>query len=215
VEGFPRTRLYVICDEDVCAQAGWTLTDFASACLNGGARLLQLRMKHAAGRSFLDEATAIAERSHAAGATVIVNDRADVARLSGADGVHVGQEDLSPEQVRAVCGDGVIVGLSTHTREQLADAVRAPIDYLAIGPVFGTSTKDTGYAAVGLPGVAEAAAIASHRQLPVVAIGGITLERASSIIAAGAASVAVIGDLLTSGDPEARVREYLERLSGR
>jgi thiamine-phosphate pyrophosphorylase len=211
----PRTPLYVICDQDVCAQAGWSLGDYASACLNGGARLLQIRMKSASGRSFLEEAIAIMERGRKAGATVIVNDRADVARLSHADGVHVGQEDLSPEQVRAVCGADVIVGLSTHTAEQMAAAVQAPIDYLAIGPIFGTSTKDTGYSAVGVTRVAEAVAVASPRQLPVVAIGGITLGRARSIVEAGAASVAVIGDLLTSGNPEARVREYLGRLGVR
>jgi thiamine-phosphate pyrophosphorylase len=211
----PKTPLYVICDQDVCAQAGWTLTDYASACLNGGARLLQIRMKNAPGKSFLDEAIAIVERARQAGATIVVNDRADVARLSHAGGVHVGQEDLSPQQVRAVCGDSVVVGLSTHTAEQMAAAAEAPIDYLAIGPVFGTSTKDTGYSAVGLARVAEAVAVASRRQIPVVAIGGITLDRAHSVIAAGATAVAVIGDLLTSGSPEARVREYLERLGGR
>ena len=210
----PPTPLYVICDQDVCAQAGWTLVDYASACLNGGARLVQIRMKNASGRSLLDEAIEIVERSRKAGATVIVNDRADVARLSHADGVHVGQDDLSPEHVRAVCGDDVLVGLSTHTAEQIAAAVEAPINYLAIGPIFGTSTKDTGYSAVGLTRVADAAAIASPRQLPVVAIGGITLDRAHAVIAAGAAMVAVIGDLLISGSPEARVREYLERLGG-
>jgi thiamine-phosphate pyrophosphorylase len=211
----PQTPLYVICDQDVCAQAGWTLVDYASACLNGGARLLQIRMKNASGRSFLDAAVEIAERGRAAGAMVIVNDRADVARLSRAHGVHVGQDDLSPEQVRAVCGDDVVVGLSTHTAEQMAAAAEAPIDYLAIGPVFGTSTKDTGYPAVGVTRVGEAVAVASPRQLPVVAIGGITLDRAHSIIAAGAAAVAVIGDLLISGSPEARVRQYLVRLGGR
>ena len=209
----PRTPLYVICDQDVCQGAGWALPDYASACLDGGARLLQIRMKNATGRAYLDTAIAVTERARAAEAVVIVNDRADIARLCDADGVHVGQEDLSPEQARAVCGDRAVVGLSTHTLEQMTAAMQARIDYLAIGPVFGTSTKDTGYTAVGLARVAEAVAIASRRQLPVVAIGGITLEHAASVIAAGAASVAVIGDLLASGKPAARVREYLERLS--
>ena len=159
-------------------------------------------------------AAAVAERAHAAGATLIVNDRADVARLAGADGVHVGQDDLSPASVRRIVGADAIVGLSTHTTHQLDAAVREPVSYVAIGPVFGTATKATGHDAVGLRMVREAAGRARARGLPLVAIGGITLDRAASVIDAGAASVAVIGDLLAGGDPEARVRAFLERLSG-
>jgi thiamine-phosphate pyrophosphorylase len=144
---------------------------------------------------------------------VVVNDRADIARLSGADGVHVGQEDLPPAAVRALVGDVSNVGLSTHTTGQVDAAVRQPVTYIAIGPVFGTATKATGYEKVGLEMVGEAARRASARGLPLVAIGGITLENAISVLAAGAASVAVIGDLLAGGDPEARVRAFVEHLS--
>ena len=144
-------------------------------------------------------------------ARVIVNDRADVAVLAAAAGVHVGQDDLAPADVRRVTGPDPIVGLSTHTSRQIEDALAQPISYLAIGPVFSTLTKATGYAAVGYEIVQQAAARAVSRGLPVVAIGGITLETAPRVIEAGAGSVAVITDLLTA-DPAARVREYLAAL---
>jgi thiamine-phosphate pyrophosphorylase len=144
---------------------------------------------------------------------VLVNDRADIARLAGAGGVHVGQGDLAPAALRELLGSDAIVGLSTHTPEEIARAVREPISYLAIGPVFGTNTKATGYEAVGVERVREAVAAAETAGLPVVAIGGITLERAPDIIAAGATSVAVITDLLSTGDPERRVRTFLRLLA--
>jgi len=145
------------------------------------------------------------------GAAVIVNDRADLARLSGAAGVHVGQGDLPPTAVRAVVGENAIVGFSTHHVAQVDAAAREPLTYIAVGPVFGTRTKETGYEAVGLEFVRTARARAHER--PVVAIGGITLGTAPSVIEAGAASVAVIGDLLV-GDPRARVEAYVTRLEG-
>jgi thiamine-phosphate pyrophosphorylase len=147
------------------------------------------------------------------GAQIIVNDRADVARLAGAAGVHVGQDDLAPEGVRRLIGPGRIIGVSTHSTTQLDLAVQLPIDYIAVGPIFGTASKETGYDAVGLTLVEEAAARARPRGLPVVAIGGITLERAPGVIRAGADSVAIISDLLCTGDPRARVRQYLDKLA--
>ena len=205
-------RLYVICDADACAAAGWSLIDFAAACLDGGATLLQLRAKHVGSGPFLDMALSIVERAARFHAALIINDRADVARLSGAAGVHVGQDDLPPAAVRRIVGEEALVGLSTHTPEQIAQALREPISYVAIGPVFGTATKDTGYDAVGLAGVREAARAATAAGRPVVAIGGVTLARAPEVIAAGAASVAVISDLLTAS-PSARVRAYLDQLA--
>lgn len=146
---------------------------------------------------------------------VIVNDRADIARLAGADGVHVGQTDLSPADVRRIVGDSAIVGLSTHTREQVDRALQEPVSYVAVGPIYGTATKDTGLAPVGLDLVRYAAAGgAAGVTRPVVAIGGITLERGAAVIGAGAASVAMIGDLV-AGDPAARVRTCLQRLGVR
>jgi thiamine-phosphate pyrophosphorylase len=172
-----------------------------------------VRAKEADSGWLLECTSRIVERARAAGeATVIVNDRADVARLSGASGVHVGQDDLSPRDVRAIGGDQMVVGLSTHTPEQLARAVDEPISHVAIGPVFGTVTKETGYSALGLERVRDAHARVAPHGLPLVAIGGITLERAVATMASGADAVAIISDLITPR-PDLRVREYLSRLA--
>jgi thiamine-phosphate pyrophosphorylase len=204
--------LCAVVDAEAAARVGWRPLDLARAFLDGGARFLQLRAKSMPGAELLETATAIVQLAHARGALVIVNDRADIARLSGADGVHVGQDDLAPAAVRAVVGPDAIVGLSTHTVEQLEQAVVAPVSYVAIGPVFGTTTKATGYAQVGLDMVRAAARRAGARGLPLVAIGGITIENAPSVLAAGASSVAVIGGLLATGDPTTRTEEFLGRL---
>jgi thiamine-phosphate pyrophosphorylase len=203
--------LYAIVDADTCASAGRAPIDVARAFLGAGAGVLQLRFKGMAGGPFLDLARTILEDANAAGATLIINDRADVARLSNAPGLHLGQTDLSPADARAVVGPSTIVGLSTHTREQWEQALREPITYAAIGPVFGSATKQTGYEAIGLAVVREMSNRMTARGLPVVAIGGITLENAASVIEAGASSVAVISDLLKS-DPEARCREFIQAL---
>lgn len=200
-----------IVDVEASERAGWRAIDVARALVAGGATFLQLRAKTMASGALLDLAVAIAEIAHGAGAQLIVNDRADIARLAGADGVHVGQDDLSPGAVRRIVGDEMIVGVSTHTVEQLDAACREPIDYAAVGPVFKTTSKVTGYTERGVELVREAARRASP--IPLVAIGGVTLETAPSVIDAGAASVAVISDLLITGDPEARTRTFLERLN--
>ncbi len=204
-------KLYAIVDVEVCARARRAPADVARAFLAGGARLLQLRAKAMGSGAFLDLANVILEDTHGAGGTLIINDRADIAALCGAPGLHVGQDDLTPADARAVIGAGAFLGLSTHTPEQWARAIAEPISYMAIGPVFGTGTKDTGYQAIGLETVRRASAAAAGRGLPCVAIGGITLETAVSVIAAGAASVAVISDLV-QGDPEARCRAFLRIL---
>ena len=126
--------------------------------------------------------------------------------------MHVGQDDLAPADVRRIVGDEAIVGLSTHTIDQIRAAVTQPVTYVAIGPVFGSLTKATGYDAVGLEAVRAAAFRADAAGLPLIAIGGITLDTAVSVVEAGAASVAVIGDLLITNDPEKRTREFLERM---
>lgn len=210
------SRLYAIVDADAAALAGWGVVDLAGAYLDNGVRLLQLRAKHAPGRDVLRWTDAIGARIRRTNpdALLVTNDRVDVALAASLPFVHVGQDDLSPDDVRALVGQDGIVGLSTHTVEQVARACAAPIDYLAVGPVFGTRTKDTGYDAVGLDLVrhaAAAAAIARRPSLPVVAIGGISAERCAQVIEAGAAAVAVIGGLL-DGDPGAAVRRYLTAL---
>jgi thiamine-phosphate pyrophosphorylase len=206
-------RLYAVVDVQVSGARGWEPRELARAFVAGGARLLQLRAKDLGGAAFLDLATAIVEDARAVGAQVIVNDRADIAQLAGAAGVHVGQDDLSVVDARRIVGADAIVGVSTHTREQVAVALAQPVSYIAIGPVYGTHTKETGYEPVGLDIVTAIAATADANHIPVVAIGGITLETAPSVIDAGAASVAVITDLL-QGDPSSRVRAYVDRLSG-
>jgi thiamine-phosphate pyrophosphorylase len=199
-------------DGDAAARAGWRPIDLARAFVDGGARFLQLRAKAMPSGQLLDLAGAIVELTRGAGARLIVNDRADIAQLASADGVHVGQEDLSPAAVRTIAGADAIVGLSAHTEQQVARAVDEPVSYVAIGPVFGTTTKVTGYDQVGLEMVRAAARHTRARGLPLVAIGGITLENAASVIDAGADAVAVIGDLLSAHDPERRVQEFLVRL---
>lgn len=151
-----------------------------------------------------------------AGAVVIVNDRVDIAKLSQAHGVHLGQEDLEPAAARRILGGFAVVGYSTHSVEQARAALRAPVDYIAVGPVFGTTSKDTGYGPAGTGLVRDVRSMMRDEgvEKPVVAIGGITLERAPEVIRAGAASVAVISDLLATGDPEGRAREYLRALGG-
>ena len=184
--------------------------DLAAAFLAGGARWLQVRGAGVATGVLLRWCDEIVRMAGRHGATVIVNDRVDVARMSGADGVHLGQDDLPPPAARRQLGPEAIVGLSTHTAGQRDDAWSQPLTYVAVGPVYGTSTKATRYAPVGLEAVRAAALRRPER--PVVAIGGITLGRAPAVVAAGAAAVAVIGDLVAGGDPEAKVRTYLDAL---
>lgn len=208
------SRLYAIVDADVAAQAGWSVPDLADAYLQAGVRFLQLRGKDAPGRDLLAWTEAVAARAGEA-AWVIVNDRVDVALAAGTRHVHVGQDDLPVGAARAVLGEAAVIGLSTHTPEQIAQACRLPLDYLAVGPVFGTHTKVTGYEAVGLALVDEARRQGGAVGLPVVAIGGITLERAAAVIEAGADAVVVISDLLSTGAPEARARAFLQALGER
>jgi thiamine-phosphate pyrophosphorylase len=202
--------LYAILDVDLAAARGWTPVDLARAFLDGGARLLQLRAKRIGSGPVLEVTERLVALAAAYGGRVVVNDRADVARMAGAAGVHVGQEDIDAAAARAIVGPDRVVGLSTHSAGQVDAALAQPISYLAVGPVYGTATKDTGYAPVGLELVEYAAARAGT--LPVVAIGGIDLARAPDVLAAGAAAVAVISDLLVD-DPAARVRAYLKALA--
>jgi thiamine-phosphate pyrophosphorylase len=205
-------RLYAILDIDLLARRELRPLDVLELWLDAGVRLIQLRAKSMASGAMLTLADDMVRRCRAAGAIFIVNDRADIARLSGADGVHLGQEDLAPVGVRALLPPPAMIGLSTHSTGQLDAACQAPITYLAIGPVFDTTSKAKPDPVVGLDGVAAAAVRASAKGLPVVAIGGITLERAPSVIGAGASSVAVISDLL-EGDLSVRARAYLKALA--
>jgi len=195
-----------VLDAEVASARGWALAELAAAVLDGGARLLQVRGKHLSSADLLSVTRQVVALAAPFGAAVVVNDRADVAVLSGAAGVHVGQDDVSPADARAIVGPTAIVGVSTHSPDQIAVATRAPVSYIAVGPVFGTSTKATGYEPVGLDLVRQAAATGRD----VVAIGGVTLDRVHQVIGAGATSVAVITDLLAGGDPALRTRAFVD-----
>jgi thiamine-phosphate pyrophosphorylase len=203
--------LHAILDVDVASRAGWTPLDLARAFLDGGASIIQLRAKQLSSGAFLELCDTLVTLAKPPDAHVVVNDRVDIALLAGAAGVHLGQDDVPPHQARQQLGPGAIVGHSTHTVEQVDRAPLHALSYVAIGPVFATTTKDTGYDAVGVEMVRAAAA--RVKGMPVVAIGGITLDRAASVMAAGASAVAVIGDLLATNDPRARVRAYLKTLA--
>jgi thiamine-phosphate pyrophosphorylase len=207
----PIPPLYPLVDVDLCRSRAIEPLALLASFLQGGASFIQLRDKDPSSGARLRLVEQALALTRAAGARLVVNDRADIARMAGADGVHVGQEDLPVADVRRIVGPDVVIGLSTHDAAQVDAALRTDADYIAVGPLYGTSTKDTGYTARGLDLVGYAA----RGGRPVVGIGGITLARAPEVLAAGAASVAVISDLLTGGDAAARVRAFLERLSER
>ena len=198
--------VYPIIDVDICRMRGLDPLAVAAACLEAGAGLLQVRQKghETGGAGLLAVARAVVAAAAPHRGRVVVNDRADLAVLAGAAGVHVGQQDLPPALVRRIA-PGALIGLSTHTHEQIDEALAGEADYVAVGPVFATATKDTGYAPRGLDMVRYAAG----RGKPVVAIGGVTLANARQALDAGAASVAVISDLLAAGDLAGRVRSFL------
>ena len=202
--------LYPIIDVDLCVLHGLDPLVVARGCLHGGARLLQVRQKGGRGGSaaLLALVRSVIASAAPFDAAVIVNDRADLAAMSGATGVHVGQADLPLAAVRTIVGARAILGVSTHTLEQIDEALEGTADYVAVGPIFRTSTKDTGYEPRGL----EIVRYAAGRGKPVVAIGGVTAANAPAVLAAGASSVAVISELLSDAEPEDRIRQLLRSL---
>ncbi len=200
------SRLYAILDTDLLAARGLAPLDVCDVWLTGGIRLIQLRAKGMASGPMLALTEALLQRTRAAGAQLIINDRTDIAAMCGADGVHVGQDDLVPEDVRRLMGHHAIVGLSTHTTAHVESAVTKRVSYVAVGPVFGTQTKQTGYDAVGLDVVQRAAVVVHAAGLALVAIGGIDATRASAVWQAGADSVAVISDLVGHTLPQTMAR---------
>jgi len=184
-------RLYPILDTATLARHACPVVTAAEAMLTGGAGILQFRHKGHFSRGVFEQAERVAALCRRAGALFIVDDRADIALLLDA-GLHVGQDDLPPENARRLLGPGRILGFSTHNQAQFALALAAPADYLAFGPVFPTATKEDPDPVVGL---AELARMRRMTDRPLVAIGGITRYNALEVLAAGADSVAVIGDL--------------------
>ena len=182
----------------------------ARELIDGGSRLVQIRYKSASAKQ-LTEAVDEILRSAPSTAQLIVNDRADVAMVTGAHGVHLGQEDLPPSSARNVLAHGQLIGYSTHNLQQALDADRLPIDYMAVGPIFSTTTKRNPDPVVGLKALED---ICSRVKKPVVAIGGITLESALRVLDCGVASVAVIGDILRHGRIADRTREWVRQVDG-
>jgi thiamine-phosphate pyrophosphorylase len=197
---------YPILDVDVAAARALDPLVVLDAWLDAGVRLVQLRAKSMSGAALLHLADRCARLATEPGATFIVNDRADVARLTGAAGVHLGQDDLPAEAVRRMLPSPALIGWSTHTDAQLRASAVMPIDYVAIGPVFGTRSKERPDPVVGLEGVRRAVTLAAGR--PIVAIGGITLATAPEVLRAGASSIAVIADVLQP-DAAARARAFI------
>jgi thiamine-phosphate pyrophosphorylase len=218
-------KLYPIIDAALLRSRVTSMVAFAGELRSAEVSLLQYRDKDSGPQTILRNAAVIAEAFAGSGATLILNDRSDLAVLAGWDGVHVGQEDLSPEDAKRVLAGREdphlknkmwgtrfrdptqIVGVSTHTDAQVIAADAGVADYVAIGPVFATGTKLDAAAVVGLEGVRRARALT---QKPLVAIGGITRENARSVIEAGADSVAVISGLFVPGESVAKVaRDFL------
>jgi thiamine-phosphate pyrophosphorylase len=197
-------RLYAIIDPTFLTISELSL---AEALAESGVQLIQYRNKTGTSRQFFEVSRQLSNVLKPRGVRFIVNDRADIARLANAGGVHVGQEDLGVEEARAVCGQDRWVGVSTHNFEQLAAADRTSADYIAFGPIFPTSTKKNPDPVVGTELLRQARKLTAK---PLVAIGGITLERAAEVYRAGADSLAVIRDLICAPDPGARARQYLE-----
>jgi thiamine-phosphate pyrophosphorylase len=171
--------------------------------------MVQLREKHASPREFFESALEAVKTARRLGVLLIVNDRVDIAIAAGADGVHLGQDDIPPARARALMGESRIIGFSTHTLEQATAAEFLPVDYIAIGPIYETTTRDNPHEVVGLEMLDEVRHAVSK---PVVAIGGITIERAKAVINAGADGVAVISDLYCTDNLSKRVGEYLQLL---
>jgi thiamine-phosphate pyrophosphorylase len=175
----------------------------------GGAKILQLRAKDIPSRDFLTLAQEVRKICRRSGCLLVVNDRADIALAVDADGVHVGQEDLPLKAARKVLGPNKIIGVSTHDPQQARAAEHDGADYIGFGPMYGTTTKATGYMARGLDQLREIRAMV---RLPIVAIGGITAERALATLTAGADAVAMISDLVLAKNITAKVRETLTHL---
>jgi thiamine-phosphate pyrophosphorylase len=200
-------RLYAIIDAGLLSARGISLTHFASELQQAGVSLVQYRDKTGGPQRML---SAVAEIRTVFTGTLIFNDRPDLAVLANADGVHVGQDDLSPADTRAVVGPHRLIGVSTHNDDQVRAAHLTPADYIAIGPVFPTGSKLNPDPVIGLDGVRRARALTTK---PLVAIGGITRSNARSVIEAGADSVAIISGLLADDETVAKVaRDFLDIL---
>ncbi len=199
--------LYAIADMGTLAARGISLRAFCDELREAGVQMVQYRDKAADDEVALYRAEEIGEVFEGSGTTLIVNDRLDLMLLAGWDGVHLGQEDFETSEARIVAGDGRIIGLSTHTPQQVWEAEQSVADYVAIGPVFATGTKPDAAPPVGLEGVRRARELTTK---PLVAIGGINRRNAAAVIDAGADSLAIISGLFGEGETVRKVaRDFL------
>jgi len=200
----PLPRLYTIAD----ASFGDPVR-LAKDLFDGGARLVQVRNKKGSARELLDQVDRILSFTPD-DATIVVNDRVDVALIAGAGGVHLGQADLPSSTARQILGPDSVIGVSTHNLSQAMEAAKLPVDYIAAGPIFLTTTKENPDPVIGLDSLAT---ICNDVSKPVVAIGGIQLEDVMEVLKAGAGSIAVIRDILAAPDITARVKRWIEVLN--
>ena len=199
-------RVYPILDAETLAQHGMALDTAAAALLEGGAGILQVRQKGHWTRQVFESARQVACLCREAGAVLVVNDRADFAVLLEG-GLHIGQEDLAPRDARKLIGPDALLGFSSHNLEQLSAAGGEPVDYVALGPVYPTSSKHNPDPVVG---VDEVRRLRPLIEKPLVAIGGITRANAAGVLNAGADSVAVISDLVPQSPTARSLRERME-----
>lgn len=180
--------------------------------IKGGAKIIQLREKYASPQDFYETAKKALEVARRRNVKIIINDRVDLALALKADGVHLGQSDLPPEQARKILGEKAIIGFSTHNLKQAISAVKMPINYVAIGPVFNTKTKENPDKIVGVEAVRKVRAAIGN--FPLVAIGGITSENFRDVLSAGADSTAVISSLLSDKEKISENTRILFELCG-
>jgi thiamine-phosphate pyrophosphorylase len=188
--------LYLVTDRGACREKG--MLELIGEAVAGGASLVQLREKEAGTAEFLSLAREVLDLLRPLGVPLLINDRVDVALAAGADGVHVGQDDMPVRDVRRLAGDSMLVGLTVNSLEQVLEAEALPVDYLGAGPAFATRSKQTSKPVLGPRGIQH---LRSHTTRPLVAIGGIDAENAGEIIRAGADGIAVISALCSSGSP--------------
>ena len=201
--------LYLILDPAVAGSR--SLADIVSTALDAGARLFQLRMKTSETHKLYEMAAILCPLVHKGGGIFIVNDRVDVAKAIGADGVHLGQEDLPLVDARAILGPGRLIGISTHNLAQAIRAEAGGADYVGYGPVFPTVTKENPDPVVGVDGLCEARA---KVRIPIVAIGGINAGNAGAVGAAGADCCAVVSAVLAAPNPQTAIAELIKAIEG-
>ena len=201
--------LYLVIGPDDCA--GRDMADVAEAAAQGGAGMVQLRDKASSTRIRIDDARRLAARLTPLGVPLLINDRVDVALAAGADGVHLGQSDMDPTDARRLLGDSAIIGVTVHSLDEALGVPLEQVDYVSIGGVFATASKNNPNPPIDVTGLAE---IAVLFDLPVVAIAGISRDNAAAVIAAGVAGIAVISAVCAAPDPRAAAADLRAIVDG-